>query len=153
LVLPLALTLLLVTGCGSAEWHWTDPGVHVVAGAWLVDEVSCAMDAPDICGTAVRAARDWVRADDRAVVVSGRWAGIPREWVDSIGRKHHIMLAGLFGPSVAILTLESGDARLVALMCGPDVVRSTGDITVCSPQGAVWPENLVGASQPADTGF
>jgi hypothetical protein len=42
---------------------------------------------------------------------------------------------------------------LVAMMCGPDLAHETGDVSVCSPQGAVWLQYLVGASQPADAGF
>jgi hypothetical protein len=152
-VLSTVLALCLSAGCASSEWHWTDPGVHVVAGAWLKDEVTCEMDAADTCGLALRAAREWVHADGRAAVVSGRWAQIPRHWADATGREHHIMLAGLFAPSVAILLLESGDVRLVALMCGPDLTHGKGDIAVCSPQGDVWAQNLVGAPRPDDRVF
>jgi hypothetical protein len=69
-VLALVLTVVVASGCGSGVWHWTDPGVHVVAGAWVTDEVSCALDAPDLCGIAVRAASEWVRAHEPGVQVA-----------------------------------------------------------------------------------
>jgi hypothetical protein len=59
-----------------------------------------------------------------------------------------MVFAGLLGPSVAILRLASGDPRLIALMCRSDVTDGQGTIlepALCSPQGDIWTQYLVGA--------
>ena len=131
-----------------------------MAGAWLTGESTCEIDASDTCGIASRAALDWLQVEDPAArVVSIRWAQIPREWADSTGRGHHLTNGSLFAPSVAILTLAAGEVRLLALLCGLDIrpdavgtnVSGGNRPTVCSPQGDVWGQYLVGAPRPPET--
>ena len=145
------VALLLITGCASTQWHWTDPGAQVVEGAWVTDDVACPKDSIEPCGVAVRSAIAWLSQQARnEEVVDSRVAQVPVDWVDGAGHPHMSASGSLFGTSIAILSLASGKVRLVALLCRSETHDNCGhvDPAVCSAEGDVWGQYLVGAPPP-----
>jgi hypothetical protein len=137
-----ALAFAIAIACAVPTTpHWSDDGVHVVDGTWIVAEHPCATTAGD-CLAAVRAAEGSMDiAPDR--VVRAATAGIPNHWTRADGQT--IIVLATTQRDFVVLDLADGSRRVIIYGCGGVSVDGT------QPCGAYADDTYqVGHSPPVE---
>lgn len=111
--------LLLIAACriGPASPGWQGPEVHLVDGAWIGTEVTCAADDLE-CRTVIDLALKALQPDVRARVTRAVLATLPTEFVTATGetRSAHI-IAGIAARKAVVIDLADGSRRVIGLWC------------------------------------
>lgn len=113
--LGFALIGILLGACsGPTTPHWSDDGVHVVDGYWILAEQPCQITA-DGCLAAVKAAETSLDiAPDR--VARAATARIPNHWTRADGRT--VIVLATTQRDFVVLDLVDGSRRVVVYGCG-----------------------------------
>jgi hypothetical protein len=102
-------------GCSTSTMpHWSDDGVHVVDGYWILAEHPCEITA-DGCLAEVRAAAESMDiASDR--VARAATAQIPNHWTRADGQT--VIVLATTQRDFVVLDLVDGSRRVIVYGCG-----------------------------------
>jgi hypothetical protein len=129
------LAVVAVNACDAFAAEWTGPGegIHQVGGYWVGVESTCLATDAVGCGLAVQTALGLIPEADRTAVTETSVAGVPPGEI----------YAGFSFPEYVILTLSSGDRRVVPLFCG-NSTASPNDPYCNEPPAGSFDEYRVG---------
>ncbi len=105
----------LLSGCSAPTTpHWSDDGVHIVDGYWILSESPCEITL-DGCLAAVLAAEASMNiAPDR--VARAATAPIPNHWTGADG--HTFVILSTTRRDFVVLDLVDGTPRVIVYGCG-----------------------------------
>jgi hypothetical protein len=114
----IAVATVAMSACQARTTNpdgWWDPGVHVVDGFWVKNEVPCAR-LEEACKDAVATALERLRQEGFDAEPTAAWrAEIP---VMRGKTDNDLLFAGMAYPTFMILHFGDGTRRTIPLVCG-----------------------------------